>query len=108
MTTIWFAAVGMPFRKANPQDLRTTPSIKLEAEPDNQYDPEAIKISIELADNTFKHVGYVSRKDTARIKPHLSKNYSILVLDVYKRSAELCLECPADDPESPQAVTVLE
>jgi|LauGreDrversion4_2_1035121.scaffolds.fasta_scaffold170488_3 hypothetical protein len=92
MNSVWFAAVGMPFRGSKPQELKEARVIKLVSEPDNKYDPEAIKILIEGENGADKHVGYVSRKDTARVKPFLDKQYSIVVLETYKRSAELCLE----------------
>lgn len=88
---VWFTAVGMRFRKSKPSDLQTAAGIRLQSEPNNQIDPQAIKVLIENAEQLV-HVGYVSKKETARVKPFLEKNYKIIVLDTYPQSVQLCLE----------------
>ena len=41
--------------------------VKLECEPDNQYDQNAIGVHLDVGGSDFKQVGYISRMDNVRL-----------------------------------------
>ena len=93
MTAFWFHCVGMPFRNSTPADLDSAESIHLEPEPSNVHDPEAIKVLIKThGTDVKKHVGYVKRDETLRVKPFLTSPYTVTMLEAYPRSALLVLD----------------
>jgi single-stranded-DNA-specific exonuclease len=52
-------------------NLRGNEPCRLEPEPDNPYDPNAIKVIIALPDGTKAHVGYLPRDLAKQVAPEL-------------------------------------
>ena len=88
MKMILFIVVGFRYLNTVPEILKLG-KISLLEEPDNVYDPKAIKV---LVDN--KHVGYIARNDTNRVHCFLSENenYDIKCVELYEHSVQCLIE----------------
>lgn len=47
--------------------------VSLEKEDDNQYDPNAIAVSLDMGNSDFRKVGYISRQDNVLLGKVLGK-----------------------------------
>ena len=71
-----FYLAGIQFRpEEDTKDLNTDQVLKLEAEPDNQYDDQAIKVL--TLDNKF--IGYVPKKITKDLHPFRLSNIPLYI-----------------------------
>lgn len=82
MVFITFTAVGMRFRGGHV--FTKDDNIKFELEPDNNYDPNAIKIMV-----NNKHVAYVSKENTSQIKNIINIPGKVQLVNTYAQSAEM-------------------
>lgn len=76
MTTFSTILVGMHFRPAEARELVSAfevgTTLKIEREPENPYDQNAIKVMFDL-DGRPVHVGYIAKEDAIYIAPHLDE-----------------------------------
>lgn len=81
-----FYLAGLQFRPIEDTDkIQQGQVLKLEAEPDNQYDENAIKVLLE--DGT--HIGYVPKKQTKELHP-----YRITNIPLFTKMAAYIPEMP--------------
>ena len=68
--------MGLSFRpseaKAAYRNLEEGDTVWLDKEPDNKYDPNAVKVLVEIADDDYIHIGYVAKGEAAVLSPRLS------------------------------------
>lgn len=82
-----FYIAGLKFRpEEDLKNLATGLVLKLEHEPDNQFDGDAVKI----LDKDGKHVGYVPKKETEKLHP-----YRITGIPIYVVLANYIPEMPS-------------
>lgn len=89
-----FIAVGFGYRKdengkrLTPECLKESGFISLRPEPDNKYDPNAIKVLI-----NGKHVGYVARDYCSQVSEILNMECRnrVKLVETYKASAKLLI-----------------
>lgn len=80
--SIPFTAVGMRFRGGHVFEAKD--NIEFEPEPDNKFDPNAIKIMVER-----KHVAYVSKEDTNKIKNFINTNGEVQIVETFAQSVAM-------------------
>jgi len=76
MTTFSTLLVGMHFRSVEAREIVSSLTedsiLLLEREPENAYDPNAIKVLFALDDRAV-HLGYIAREDAAYIAPQMDE-----------------------------------
>ena len=77
------SVVGMHFRGEHAKQyaaaLQPGDELFLEAEPDNPYDQNAIKVLAPSDEGEPWHLGYINRADAAWISPHLTPEAEVKV-----------------------------
>lgn len=76
---LWFSAVGMKYR--GNYIFKRTDKVSLVLENDNPYDKNAIKVVV-----GGKHVAYVCRDDTLRVREAMSAGIGEIQFDKYSMS----------------------
>ncbi len=69
---LFFSVVGMKYHGNHEFSQYDENNIKLEKDPNNIYDKNAIKVLIE-----DKHVGYISTEDNIKVKKFMKKNKNL-------------------------------
>lgn len=73
MDTLYTKVAGVTFegRQAHIANIAVGDIVRLEPEPENPYDPNAIAVKVALPSGTVHHVGYVPREMAGVLAPHL-------------------------------------
>ena len=74
---LYFSVVGMKYYGNHEFSHNDENSIKLEKDPNNTYDKNAIKVLLE-----DKHVGYISTEDNQKVKKFMKK-YKNLDIELF-------------------------
>ena len=84
MKRIEFSVVGFKFNDSNPNVLMECDTIELIPEPENPFDPNAVKVIVD-----GKKSGHIASKYCKRILNILQEHidFSIGVMDIYPASA---------------------
>lgn len=77
-----FTAVGMRFRGDHKFEAKD--NISFEPEPENKFDPNAIKIMVDGV-----HVAYVSKEDTNKIKKFINMEGVVNIVESYAQSVSM-------------------
>ena len=74
--------------------------VMLEREPDNQYDKNAISVSLDVGNSDFKKVGYISKQDNELLGTVMDRLKTAKVHSMgpnYKGDIGLTIEAEFDD-----------
>ena len=75
-------------------------AVALEREPSNQYDPNAISVSLDVGGSDFRKVGYISKQDNQLLGKVLDKVKTARLKSIgpnYKGDLGLTIEAEFDD-----------